>query len=115
MINISEENTMATREHQGTPKGEKSKQRGGQQGRLNPVQLQKYLGGLDYPVSKEDIIERAQEKGADDRVMSVLEQLPDREYDAPTAVSKEAARIIEGQDQEDAGGKDSPRAGRRQR
>jgi hypothetical protein len=47
---------------------------------LNPVQLQKHLGGLDYPVSKEDLIERAQKEGADEEVMNLLGQLPDREY-----------------------------------
>jgi hypothetical protein len=54
----------------------------------NPIQVQKFLGGLDYPVSKDTIVETAKKNGADKDVLDALEGLPDREYDAPTAVSK---------------------------
>lgn len=58
----------------------------------NPIQLQKYLSGMDYPASKDELIQRAHEEGADDLVIETLEQLPEREYDSPTAVSREVAR-----------------------
>jgi len=58
----------------------------------NPVQVQKFLGGIDYPASKAEIIAAAEDAGADDRVLEALEGIPDREYDAPTAVSREIAR-----------------------
>ena len=54
----------------------------------NPIQVQKFLGGLDYPVSKDTILETAKKNGADKDVLDALQGLPDREYDAPTAVSK---------------------------
>jgi Protein of unknown function (DUF2795) len=54
----------------------------------NPIQVQKYLGGIDYPASKEDIVKKAKDKGADNNVMEALQNLPDQEYDAPTAVSE---------------------------
>lgn len=53
----------------------------------NPIQVQKFLGGLDYPVGREDLVSKAKESGADDNVLSALENLPDRQYDSPTAVS----------------------------
>ncbi|MFB0836844.1 DUF2795 domain-containing protein [Arthrobacter sp. E44] len=53
----------------------------------NPIQIQKFLGGIDYPAKREDLLSRAKEAGADDNVMKALEALPDREYDSPTAVS----------------------------
>lgn len=59
----------------------------------NPVQVQKFLGGLDYPVSKQDILDRARDNGADENVMDALERIPDREYDGPTAVSREVGQL----------------------
>jgi hypothetical protein len=58
---------------------------------VNPIQLQKFLGGVDYPASKDDLLKKAEEHGADDEVMEALRALPDQEYDAPTAVTKAAS------------------------
>lgn len=55
---------------------------------VNPVQLQKYLGGLDYPVSKEDLIRRAQENGADTNVLQTLRSLPAEQFNSPNDVSE---------------------------
>ena len=57
----------------------------------NPIQVQKHLGGIDYPATKEDILASARESGADDDIMKALEAIPDGEYDAPTAVSSAIA------------------------
>ena len=35
--------------------------------KVNPVRVQKFLGGLDYPASKEDLIKRAEREGADEQ------------------------------------------------
>jgi hypothetical protein len=56
--------------------------------KVNPVQVQKFLGGLDYPASKEDLMKRAEQEGADQEVRSILEQLPDQNYETPADVSK---------------------------
>jgi hypothetical protein len=82
--------------------GQKSSQRhGGQQqaeapaGRSipNPVQIQKFLGGLDYPVKRADLIERARSEGADENTLGALLRIPDREYDSPVSVSKEVGDL----------------------
>ncbi len=57
----------------------------------NPIQVQKFLGGIDYPASKDDIVSAARDAGADDGVLSALGAIPDREYDGPTAVSEAVA------------------------
>lgn len=57
----------------------------------NPIQVQKFLGGIDYPASKDDILRSAQDSGADDEVLDALRGIPDREYDGPTAVSEAVA------------------------
>ena len=56
--------------------------------KVNPVHVQKFLGGLDYPASKEDLMKRAEQEGADQEVRSILEQLPDQSYETPADVSK---------------------------
>lgn len=61
--------------------------------KVNPIELQKHLKGLDYPASKEDVISHAEKNGINQEIKSVLEQLPDEEFDTPTAVSKAVGEI----------------------
>lgn len=56
--------------------------------KVNPVQLQKHLKGVNYPASKQQLIDRAKQQGADEKAISALEQLPDQEFDTPTEVSQ---------------------------
>jgi hypothetical protein len=53
----------------------------------NPIQIQKFLGGIDYPANRDALISRAKESGADSNVLDALQNIPDKEYDGPTAVS----------------------------
>ena len=57
----------------------------------NPIQIQKFLGGVDYPAGKDQILAAARESGADDAVLDALEGIPDRDYDGPTGVSEAVA------------------------
>jgi hypothetical protein len=54
---------------------------------INPIQLQKYLKGIKYPVAKGAIVETAKSNGAADDVISALEALADHKYDTPAAVN----------------------------
>ena len=56
--------------------------------KVNPIQVQKFLKGIDYPASKEDVLETARRNKADDNVLSTLERIPDREYEGPTGVTE---------------------------
>lgn len=53
----------------------------------NPIQVQKFLGGVDYPATRDALLAKAKDSGADDDIMRALEGIPDKEYDSPTAVS----------------------------
>ncbi|MEZ2391495.1 DUF2795 domain-containing protein [bacterium RCC_150] len=53
-----------------------------------PIQIQKFLGGVDYPANRETLISRAKDSGADADTIRALEGLPDKEYGSPTAVSE---------------------------
>ena len=74
-------------------KQSKGQGQGQGEGKVNPIQVQKFLGGIDYPCSKNDLIKTAEGKGADERVMNMLNRLPDKEYDAPTAVTREIGNL----------------------
>ena len=59
----------------------------------NPVQLQKYLGGIDYPIEKEQLVQRAQEQGADERVLQTLQALPMDRFNSPNDVSEAFGKL----------------------
>lgn len=55
----------------------------------NPTQIQKFLGGVDYPAKKQALVDHAREQGAPDDVIQTLEGLPEREYEGPNGVIKD--------------------------
>jgi hypothetical protein len=59
---------------------------------INPIQLQKFLKGVDYPASKSALIENARKLGADQNVCESLEQLPDEKFKTPIDVSQAIAK-----------------------
>ncbi len=61
--------------------------------KINPIQLQKYLKGIQYPADRETIIRTARGHGADQDMLSTIEQLPDKEYKNPAEISKEIGKI----------------------
>jgi hypothetical protein len=56
--------------------------------KVNPIDTQKFLGGIDYPTSRDELIAHARDHGADDDVVDALSGLDDREYDGPDDVSE---------------------------
>ena len=43
---------------------------------------------MDYPASKQQILEHAQKNGANEEVLEALRKMEDREYEGPSGVSK---------------------------
>ncbi len=72
-------------------------QRGGQASlrseKVSAAQIQVYLGGIDYPVNNQQIVEHARSKGAPQNVMSFLERLPERQYTRPNDVEHEFGKM----------------------
>ncbi len=52
---------------------------------VSPIDIQKALKGMDYPASKQQILEHA--KGSDKDVLDALQKIDDREYEGPSGVS----------------------------
>lgn len=55
---------------------------------MNPIQLQKFLGGIDYPADKRTLVDTARSNGADENVLNTLEQLPRDRFNSPNDVSE---------------------------
>lgn len=68
----------------------------------NPIQIQKFLKGVDYPASREQLIENAKRLGADDNICASLGQLPDEDFQTPADVSQ----AFKGPSSDDVGGRE---------
>jgi hypothetical protein len=60
---------------------------------VNPIQVQRFLKGVNYPVTKQELIETARREGADENVLYTLERIPDRIYHGPTGVAEEIGKL----------------------
>ena len=60
---------------------------------VNPLKIQHYLGGVDYPVGRAELLGKAHENGAPADVIGVLERIADREYATPAEVTKAASSV----------------------
>ncbi|RAY11488.1 DUF2795 domain-containing protein [Actinomadura craniellae] len=56
------------------------------------IDIQRYLAGMDYPATKDQIIRHARSKGAKGEVLNALQRLAEGEYDSPASVSKAVAQ-----------------------
>ncbi|MCS0638424.1 DUF2795 domain-containing protein [Streptomyces sp. LP05-1] len=59
---------------------------------VNPIAMQKALGGISYPAAKQDIVDAARSNGADQDIVSALDGIPDKEYETPAEVSKQVGK-----------------------
>jgi hypothetical protein len=54
---------------------------------VSPIDIQKALGGMDYPARKDDIVQHAEQNGGSEDVLQALRGIEDREYEGPSGVS----------------------------
>lgn len=66
---------------------------GGGEGKANPIAVERYLKGVDYPTSKKELIKQAKQNKAPSDVMHVLDQLGEKKYSSPIDISKEVKKI----------------------
>ena len=57
-------------------------------GGQSPANISNYLGGIDFPAGKNDIVEHAKKNGAESDVMKVVEALPEGQYENMADVMK---------------------------
>ncbi len=61
--------------------------------KLSASAFQKYLGGMDYPAGKQDMISHARKNDAPDSVIAVLQMFEDKQYLSAADVSQEFGRV----------------------
>lgn len=64
-------------------------------GGSGPANIMKHLGGLQFPASKQQIIDHAKNTQSPDtdQVITVLRQIDDREYDSPAGIMNQIGKI----------------------
>lgn len=61
--------------------------------RANPIQVEKFLKGASYPVSRSALLELAGRNGADERALATLSALPDQTFTSTLDVSSAIGEI----------------------
>lgn len=56
------------------------------------IRVQKFLAGVDYPATKEQLVRHARRNQADDQALRALQNIPEGDYGGPDAVSQAVAR-----------------------
>ncbi len=56
-------------------------------------QVQNALKELVFPVGKQQILDKAKEKGADNTILSMLQKLPDKQYQNQDEVINEVQKV----------------------
>lgn len=65
----------------------------------SPINVSRFLKGIDFPVQKEQLVQQAQQNQADREVINLIQRLEDREYDNIAEVMKGFDNLQSGQKQ----------------
>lgn len=62
---------------------------------VSPAQIQESLKGMDYPASREELIDHVKKSDHEmsKEVLMVLEKFPKKQYDSPVDVSKAVSDV----------------------
>jgi hypothetical protein len=55
---------------------------------VNPIELQKHLKGVDYPASRDDLVQKAESNGAPKEIVDALRSASKDSFDGPSAVQQ---------------------------
>ncbi|KTD17129.1 DUF2795 domain-containing protein [Legionella jordanis] len=55
---------------------------------INPIEVQKYLKGINFPASKQNIIDCAKKNGAPSEVVDTIKNIKEEQFSSPTDISK---------------------------
>ncbi|MDX1620274.1 MAG: DUF2795 domain-containing protein [Nitriliruptorales bacterium] len=58
---------------------------------MDKTRIQDAIEGVDYPASRDDLLQQARVNDADDEVIEVLERLPRLTFASPTEVTSQLA------------------------
>ena len=58
---------------------------------VNPIELQKYLKGVDYPAGRDELVQAAESNGAPREIVDALRKADKDSFDGPSAVQQAVA------------------------
>ena len=64
-----------------------------QQGTISAAEIQKFIGGIDFPCDKDELVEHARDMGAPKSVLDFMQKFPDKEYGSAIDVSKGVSQV----------------------
>jgi hypothetical protein len=50
---------------------------------LDPAAVNQVLGSLPYPISKDQLVQMARQKGVSDQIVNMLDRLPNQTFNSP--------------------------------
>jgi Protein of unknown function (DUF2795) len=53
---------------------------------VNPIEVQRHLGGIDYPASKDEVIATAESNDAPQEIVDALQQMDGEQFEGPDDV-----------------------------
>lgn len=56
-------------------------------------EIQSYLGGIDYPKNKQELVDYARSQGAPQEVIDLLQKMEDQSFHDPTQVSQAIGKL----------------------
>ncbi len=60
---------------------------------VSPTNLTQFLGGINFPCSKQELIKHARGRNAPQDVLNTLEQIPDRTYNSMSDVMRDIGKV----------------------
>jgi hypothetical protein len=61
--------------------------------RVSPAQVEKSIKGIKFPASKQDLIQQAEGNNANDDVLNILDNVPDKQFNSPVDISKAIGKM----------------------
>lgn len=62
-------------------------------GQISAAEIEKFVGGIDFPAGKGDLLNHAKSQGAPQEVLEFMEQFPDKEYGSAVDVSQGVSEV----------------------
>jgi hypothetical protein len=60
---------------------------------VNPIQVEKFLKNVDYPATKQELVDTAKKEGADENVIWTLEHLEGNNFNGPVGISRAIGKL----------------------
>ena len=68
---------------------------------MNPAELENQLRGINYPVSKAELVKHIERNGADESICAAISCLPNQTYDSFAAVNRAISAMQQGNMRQD--------------